>query len=194
MRKVSAELENPIDDILLHLAEVLCPVFRKTGHTPNMITLYSCISGAYALYSLYKRDVATFSIAWAASYFLDCLDGHYARKYSMVTVFGDYFDHISDAVQAAIAMILVISYKPPLPLVVLLMVNMYLSLVHFGCQERMYKASPHYDGIPAATLDAYKGMCPNQEDIGWTRLFGAGTLNVAFIVTVWYTLRQVTGS
>ena len=192
MRKVPAAYENPIDDVLLHVAEALCPMFRATGHTPNMITLYSCITGAYALFALYKRDIGHFTAAWAASYFLDCLDGHFARKYSMVTVFGDYFDHISDAVQAGIAMILVISYKPPMELVVLLMVTMYLSLVHFGCQEKMYKSSPHYDGVPASTLTAYEAMCENPTDIAWTRMFGAGTLNFLFILVVCYTIRETT--
>ncbi len=191
MRKVPAAFENPFDNILLHVAEGVCPLFRKTGHTPNMITAYSCLTGAYALYALYKRDFTHFGAAWLASYFFDCLDGHFARKYRMVTVFGDYFDHISDAVQAGIAMILVISYNPPIQLVVLLVVTMYLSLVHFGCQEKMYKASSHYDGVAAATLDAYEGMCQKQSDITWTRLFGAGTLNVVFVVVVWVTLKRV---
>lgn len=194
MRKVPSNFENPVDNVLLVAAEALCPLFHATGHTPNMITAYSCLTGAYALSALHKRNFAHFGVAWAASYFLDCLDGHFARKYSMVTVFGDYFDHISDAVQAGIAMILVISYKPPLQLVVLLIVTMYLSLKHFGCQERMYKASAHYDGVPAATLDAYESMCPHQTDIAWTRMFGAGTLNLVFIMVVGYTLSKVSNT
>lgn len=194
MRKVASAFENPFDDVLLHVAEAVCPLFRATGHTPNVITTYSCIAGAYALFALYKRQFAHFGIAWAVSYFFDCLDGHFARKYHMVTEFGDYYDHISDAVQAGIAMILILSYKPPLKLVVLLMVTMYLSLKHFGCQERLYKASPHYDGVAAATLDAYESMCPQQSDIAWTRLFGAGTLNFLFIFVVWYTLSNTSQS
>lgn len=190
MRKVPAHLENPIDDVLLHVAEAICPFFHATGHSPNMITFYSCVTGAYALLALHRRQFPQFGAAWAASYFLDCLDGHYARKYKMVTVFGDYFDHISDAVQAGIAMILVISYKPPLPLIIILMVTMYLSLKHFGCQQKLYKSSPHYDGIGAATLDAYEAMCERQSDIHWTRMFGAGTLNLVFLLVVWTTLQS----
>ena len=29
-------------------------------------------------------------------YFFDCMDGHFARKYNMVTEFGDMYDYITD--------------------------------------------------------------------------------------------------
>ena len=189
MRKIPAEFENPIDNIILIAAEYVCPFFRATGHTPNIITLYSCLCGTFALKALHKRNFPDFLLFWGLSYFFDCLDGHFARKYRMVTVFGDYFDHVSDAVQAGIAAIIVTSYRPPLMYVILLLASLFLSMKHFGCQQRVYKASDHYDGVSATTLDAYEDLCQRPEDIRWTRMFGPGTLNVVFFVVVWVTLK-----
>ena len=31
-------------------------------------------------------------------YYFDCIDGPMARKYNMVTVFGDYYDHGTDII------------------------------------------------------------------------------------------------
>lgn len=191
MRKIPAKFENPIDNVLLDAAEAVCPLLHATGHTPNVITAYSCVAGAYALLCLYRGDFAHFAVAWVASYFLDCVDGHYARKYSMVTVFGDYLDHISDALQAGLAIVLILSYKPPPLLVVLLVVNMCLTLKHFGCQEKMYKKSPHYDGVPANTIDGYERLCKRESDIAWTRLFGSGTMHFMIIAAVWYVMQRV---
>ena len=65
---------------------------------------------------------------------------------------------------------------------------MFLSLVHFGCQEKLYKASTYYDGVPSATLEGYESLCTHQDNISWTRMFGAGTMNLVFIIVVWYLL------
>ena len=36
------------------------------------------------------------AILYLTRYIFDCIDGFYARKYNMTTVFGDWYDHISD--------------------------------------------------------------------------------------------------
>ena len=42
-------------------------------------------------------------------YFMDCLDGHFARKYNMVTVFGDYFDHFVDILSLSLLYLILVS-------------------------------------------------------------------------------------
>lgn len=89
--------ENPLDIICLKVAESISPAFHKAGATPNMITTLSVIASALAVWNVYKGGPKIWFVIWALlSYFFDCLDGHYARRYDMCTKFGDYYDHLSD--------------------------------------------------------------------------------------------------
>jgi len=38
MRKIPRELENPIDNIIINIAEPVCKMFKKLNFTPNGIT------------------------------------------------------------------------------------------------------------------------------------------------------------
>ena len=53
-RKIPAEYDNPIDNIILDNVEKLNPIFKEFNFTPNMITTLSLIVGLIALY-LYKK-------------------------------------------------------------------------------------------------------------------------------------------
>jgi phosphatidylglycerophosphate synthase len=108
MRKIPCDLENPIDNVLYDLSDWMCPFFYKTGHTPNMITTYSLITGVLSCYFLWKGHILLFGIFYAISFFFDCMDGHFARKYNMTSKFGDMYDHIKDNI-VALSILFVIS-------------------------------------------------------------------------------------
>ncbi len=188
MRKVPSELENPIDDLVISIANVVCPFFHKTGHTANMITLYSIIFKILSLRALYESKFRIFALTWMAAYFFDCLDGHFARKYGMVSGLGDALDHVSDMVHFGVAVILLLQKKPPSHLLLLLFTISTLSLKNFGCQQRMYKANNPEEMVEF--LDKNQTSCSRMEDIKWTRFFGSGTLQLFFIFAVY----KVTGS
>ena len=46
-RKLPSSLENPIDDALIHMAELLNPAFYRLGMTANQITMLSEIGRAH---------------------------------------------------------------------------------------------------------------------------------------------------
>ena len=188
MRKIPGELENPIDNVLLNLSEWLCPFLYKTGHTPNMITTYSLIMGVLSCYFLWKGQVFLFGICYAMSYFFDCVDGHFARKYHMETEFGDMYDHIKD-VSVYIILIIVIYMKCSknisIPLVILFLVFTYLMTMHMGCQQRNYLDDDE-EPDHSKFLNTTRSLCPNKDDIKWTRFFGSGTYNLFLILMISY--------
>jgi phosphatidylglycerophosphate synthase len=55
-------------------------------------------------------------------YFLDCVDGNLARKYNQTSVFGAYFDHLSDLTVHTLLIVYVMYHiKIPLYLLVYLL-------------------------------------------------------------------------
>lgn len=96
MRKIPQRYENPFDNVFYSLAENACPFFKDLNFTPNMITTIGNVFGLYSIYSLYHKRYVLAGMMFVARYFFDCLDGLYARKYNMVTDFGDKYDHYSD--------------------------------------------------------------------------------------------------
>ena len=70
--------------------------------TPNMITGLSLLLGISSGVSMYYDKYKLAALLNFLAYFFDCVDGHLARKFDMVTVFGDYFDHYSDLVKFGI--------------------------------------------------------------------------------------------
>ena len=50
------------------------------------------------------------AIFYIISYFFDCMDGCYARKYKMTSKFGDYYEHIVDWIRN-LAVLLMIIYS-----------------------------------------------------------------------------------
>jgi phosphatidylglycerophosphate synthase len=99
MRKINSNLENPFDNAIYIIVEYLAPYAHKFGFTPNMITTSSNLFTIIAIYYLLNYYFVVAAILYLISYMFDCLDGYVARKYNMVSIFGDYYDHISDAVK-----------------------------------------------------------------------------------------------
>jgi phosphatidylglycerophosphate synthase len=118
-------------------------------------------------------------------YYFDCADGFYARKYDMVTTFGDYYDHIND--QLKILLILIVMYSKSkckffsiLPIIAALTL---LSLMHLGCQEKIYDTSE------SPTLSGLRSLCSVsgndvQKSIRTTRYFGVGTMMVGMSLLI----------
>jgi hypothetical protein len=186
MRKIDSTLENPIDNIFLHLAEWLSPILYKTGHTPNIITTYSFISGLISLYFLYLNRRKEFAVLFVLSYIFDCIDGHFARRYDMITEFGDFYDHLTDVlIPFGILVILGIKYYqrrsfPKLSVLILLASLIFLTLVQFGCQQKYISN----DKKIQESLDKLIPLCPNKERIHISKYFGSGTLIVVIAILV----------
>ena len=109
-RKIDREMENPIDNIVLdYICEPVSNILRSTSEkiTPNMITSVGLAIGLACIYAIYQGYYKTgFALYWLC-YIFDCLDGYYARKYNMITRFGDFFDHFRDVFVILVVIILI---------------------------------------------------------------------------------------
>ncbi len=173
-------MENPFDNIILRFAERINPALVALGVTPNLLTSFSLIFGVVAAVFIYWGWFVTGAILFFMAYVFDCMDGNMARAFDMVTRFGDFYDHATDVVQG-VCFIAAIAYSPMLyqwkvVLFVTTLISYVASMVHIGCQERMYGKS-----VPCLQMLEY--LCPNPDkNIYTTRYFGTGT-TVVFIVT-----------
>ena len=165
MRKVEPKYDNPIDNIIVDMGDRLMPYLKSSGHTPNMLTTYSLILGLAAVYFLYKNDIFKFGVCFILAYVCDCWDGYMARKYNMVSEFGDLYDHISDvAVGLSLAYVAYTKYKHKLTvlLVIVIGVMTYLMQKHVGCYQKMYIDTNKKE---KETIDFVSDLCENQNDI-----------------------------
>ncbi len=191
MRKIPVEFECPFDNYILDLADKTAPTVYKLGMTPNMITTLSNVSTIIVVILLFKAQWYWASFFVLITYFFDCLDGHLARSYNMITVFGDYYDHISDITKVIVilASLYIINPDKLLRVLPLLVVLLILSFVHLGCQELYYGKND------SPTLKFAKSLCPvplnytNEQlesTIKNTRLFGVGTFWLSIIMIIIY--------
>jgi phosphatidylglycerophosphate synthase len=185
MGKIPDEHECPVDVGFNKLAEALSPTFKKLHFTPNGITTLSLIFGLMAAWFLWKGRVWLFAISYIISFFFDCMDGHYARKYKMTSKFGDWYDHIKDwSVFIILIVVIVIKYKNRCSpttvkgLIAILVIITVLNAAFVGCQARTHK-----DG---ASLTIPAKMCVGDpiKNMKWIRYFGPGTWTLVFVAMV----------
>jgi len=188
MRKIPPDLENPLDNVFIDLGEFLSEYFRALNLTANDLTTISFITGMYAVYLFAYEKYALSAIFYMISYIFDCFDGNYARKYNMMSKFGDYYDHISDYIING-AMIFLISRKflelendNPKKYIPLVMIPLtILMLLHFGCQEKYHNPNSKKSGL----LSYLKFICPTnnkaniKKRLKFSRFFGSATFVLA---------------
>ncbi len=188
MRKIERENENPIDNILIYLCDIMSEPAHQLGLTPNMITTLSLLFGLVTVYALYRRKYAIACILWIISYFFDCLDGFVARKYKQYSKFGDWYDHTSDVfkVTAILYVLYRISSVKFWRIIWILVFFGILMLSFFGCQEKLY------DKDESESLAMSKYLCPNcyfkdiPSTLQYMKYFGCGTLTMVLILCFLY--------
>ena len=191
MRKIEKNYENFFDDFLIDIAEYVSPFFYKLNFTPNDITTLSLITGLASVYFLYKQNIVLFSILWIVSYFFDCLDGHFARKYDMVTKFGDLYDHVKDiSVLLLLTIVLFIIFRQKkyfYHAFVVIIIFLILSNIHLTCQQTLYKGANSNDEFLDFLKYIYIKLGINDENckevIQYTKYFGVGTLHLIVVLS-----------
>lgn len=171
MRKIPAELDNPIDNVMLSMCEPLCIIFKERECSPNTITTIANIFRGWALMCLWYGEPFRFAFFYTAGHLFDCMDGHYARKYNMCTQFGDYYDHVSDNFWGILIFHYI--YTHNIYLVPIHLLFLGAMAVHMGVQQqyvRQMGVSNSRGVLDLLTLPFYK-----KEWIRWTRHFGCGT-------------------
>ncbi len=190
MRKIPTEFENPFDNYILDMADYTVPYFYKAGLNPNTITTLSNITTILVIILLLNAKYFWAAFFVLVAYFFDCADGHMARTYKMTSIFGDYYDHLSDSIKV-LAIIITLYYINPdklykiLPVLIVVVIG---TIIHMGCQELIY------DSDESPTLSVGKKLCPVKDGdremvekvIKSTRLFGCGTGQVLMALCIIY--------
>lgn len=188
-QKIPEHLDDPIDNILYRFCDVLSPAFKATGHTPNLITTYSLITGILACYFLYTGRIELFISLYILSYFFDCFDGYFARRYKMTSKFGDIYDHTKDTVVSILLLVVVfLRYRVTFPNLFIMVILFILFTVHMGCQQKYYKENKEKKE-ENETIDAYEVMCRDSKYLRYTRFFGPGMFTlftIGMIMWIWY--------
>ena len=102
-------LLSPSDKAFYLLADIALPLFKKCNMTPNQITVLSFVCGVLGSFFLFRGIVSIFLVLLYMSYWLDCVDGQFARKYGPYTEFGDKLDHFTDWVSFCILLLVFIT-------------------------------------------------------------------------------------
>ena len=173
-KKINSEMENPIDTLIIdYICEPVSNVLRTTSKkiTPNMITSVGMIIGLLCIYYMYEGYYkVSFMLYWLC-YIFDCLDGYYARKYNMITRFGDYFDHFRDIFINIVVIALVFKKTKNKHIYVISLIIILIGLLtHFGAQELNTTSPEHNECLKMLTP-----LCKHKDYIEYTRYMGNGT-------------------
>jgi hypothetical protein len=188
-RKIPPDKENPFDDMFIGVGEKFLDPLYKAGVTPNMITTASFGFGLMSLYFLINDRIELFGLFFLLGYLCDCMDGAMARRYHMESVFGDYYDHITDTVVGlGLFGIVCTKYYKQFGLCDILVFAFLLVMmnVHIGCQQNIY-CSDITQEYNDEILNYSRKMCPDAENnIYMSRYFGLGTFMVGIVMFVMY--------
>ena len=185
MRKISQNIENPFDNIIIKICEKTAPLFRSMNLTPNGITTLSVIFGLLSFKSIMFHDnFKLASVLLLVAYYFDCLDGYYARQYKMETIVGDYYDHFSDIIKIVLIMFAIYYKKPDAYTssnIIIFLIFTYLMMKHMGCQEKnVITTSPTL----SPSLSILKKLCKDKNNIRYTKYFGTGTFILIICIFV----------
>ena len=135
-------VENMVGGILFgYFVHPVIDFLHKYEFIPNHLTTFSFIFQLWGVFYLSQNYIYLFSFNYFLGYYFDCLDGPMARKFDMVTKFGDWYDHVTDLTCYILTnYILIMKYNflkyPSLVIIDLIMLT-GLTL-YAGCQERIY--------------------------------------------------------
>lgn len=189
MRKIPQELENPIDNIIISTCSTISPIFKFLNMTPNMLTTISFIIGAYSIKEYTNKQYVNSSILFALSYFFDCMDGFFARKYNMVTVVGDYYDHLKDFTIIGIIMFLIFKkyYYGNNLLVILMLIVLCITVnIQISCQEICYNKKEEGNSLDFVNFMKNTPKKTAKKILKVSRYFGCGTLTLAMTLAILY--------
>lgn len=171
-RKLNDINENPIDKLIYYNIVIpIVPVLHKLNFTPNLITMFSFISGLISIYLLYKKKYIESTVFYILNYLFDCMDGYMARKYNKITKFGDYFDHITDVI-VNISIPLIFLYRKEYYKVLIIILFSILMFMYFKCQENIYDKKEE-----SIFLNMGENIynCKNKNNMKYIKHFGSGS-------------------
>lgn len=195
--KSKSKYENPLDILFYKIGDVISPIFYALNLTANHLTIIGLLLGLISLYYLYINNLKLFGLLWVLSFFFDCIDGGYARKYKMVSEYGDMLDTVSDYIKIILLIFVIykkynlkqILYKKKehVLIIILLLINGYFQV---GCLEAINPTSIKNSKYTLSHSNANKCLFNNKKHIEMFlkigRYFGNGVLAVLIVVYLYY--------
>ena len=186
--KLPEHYDDPVDIFYKKYIDVINPHFKEAGMTPNMITTLSLVFGLLTCYLYYKSYYVSAGLSYIVSYFFDVMDGYFARIYNMGSVFGSYYDSISD--NAVVLILLILFYKNPnlqfkYKIIIFMVLAVYGigTVYHMSCQEKYVKeTNEKHVSEGLSFLDNIK--CIHFENMKYTRIFGTGVTTFVMSITI----------
>ena len=189
VNKLLEHHECPIDTFIFNIVDKHLHIFHNLGMTPNILTTLSIVFGFIAAYQILRGRLWLAAIFWIIAYYFDCADGKFARKYNMVSKFGDLYDHLGDLVKV-IVVFLALFYTNKKGITVrqwffisIIIILGFLQMIHMGYQESIYNKkdeSPYLNIIRKLFVNEEKA----EKIICYTRHFGCGTWYIFFTILI----------
>jgi hypothetical protein len=160
MRKTPPDLTGPIDNIILIIISHIEFIFKTINFTPNILTTISFLFGLTSMYYFSHNRPISATTFYLLYYIFDCYDGYYARKYNMVTKFGDYYDHIKDVIINLLLFYIAFTKctlnTTCLTLIIIGIILLSYTMSYIGCQEI------YYNKPESASIESCKKLCPGK--------------------------------
>ena len=172
--------ENPIDVLFYHIIQYTSDTIYSLHITPNIITTLGLLCGLISAYFLYHKILGISLIFWIISYYLDLLDGYIARKYNQGSVFGGWYDHISDIIKISVFLYIFYLHKKYNAIIIIFFIAL-LSLINVSCRTKYLGR----DKNPKDSLYILQKSCPNKKYVKYTRYIGEGTLALVAPIVIY---------
>ena len=193
--KIAFKYSSPIDYLLYWIASKLSPILHNFGFIPNDITNLSVLSFLVSMYFLYNNNIYLGIGFFSLNFFFDCLDGYMARKYNQVSVFGDWYDHITDLISIiSISMIIIYKLKSDYKylLIIIGVILMYLLLKYIGYQQILLS---HDNNSKSNSLSFTTKLCNNKPNtiknkLYYLRFFGHGQVLLYGLVLLYISYKS----
>lgn len=185
-RKISHQQENPIDNIYIYLSKYISSFLHDniSFMSPNIITTISLIVSLIGTYLIYLKYYKLGAILYLIGYIFDCLDGYYARRYKMTSVFGDYYDHLSYIIKHSLMLyvILILNIKKKTKIIIIFIIFVFYLLTSlYTCHQELNSKSKD-----DTVLKYIKIICNNPENIKYSRYFGTGTFQLIYFLLLFF--------
>jgi phosphatidylglycerophosphate synthase len=170
-RKLPRSLECPIDNGILDLVDFVNPYFYTLGFTPNGLTFVSAVFGIACAVHCYYHLYVYASIFHFIGYFFDCADGNFARRYNMVSKFGDLFDHIKDVLVGGLCVgVMMYNNNVLYYYYILFGILLFFNNLYLGEQENYFQGQKS-DFLKVFTIRKCRFS------LKFLRFFGCGAIN-----------------
>lgn len=174
-KKVDNDCENFIDYYLVEICKVVSEPLHKLKVTPNMITVFGIFLGLTSIFFLINKNYLLSLVFLWLTYWSDCLDGYFARRYNQITKLGDFLDHFRDLfVCVSVIVLILLQIKPvaaKISFAVVISIFAFLMCYYIGCQEKLTTYTENND-----CLKYFKKICGQNPryEIKYTKYFGCG--------------------